>query len=78
MYFKGARRTLLYVALMTAMVFSAWQLGETTSHAGVCCQYGSECEGSNICCSPASVGGEPCMAGDKRGYCRTSCGMDTQ
>jgi hypothetical protein len=75
MKIRGVRLSLLYMLLLAAMGASAWQLHETTTYAGTCCQYGNQCGSTEVCCSPGSIGAEPCAPGDLKGYCRSSCGV---
>jgi hypothetical protein len=61
---------MLYAGLVA--VAPAIRAGELEEEAGKCCQYGSECEGVQLCCDPNHIGAYPCST-MKQGYCRSSC-----
>lgn len=45
------------------------------SESFTCCNHGTDCWGSLMCCNPAGLGLPPCSCGDEAlvGYCRSSC-----
>jgi hypothetical protein len=65
----------LYVALLFAMVFSAYQLYAPKAKAeGVCCQFTTDCRkfgGHSLCCPPVNLM-DPCSPG-KPNYCLAVC-----
>jgi hypothetical protein len=56
MKLKGKRLWVVYVSLIAAMSYSAWQLSEKSVAAQeegeTCCTYSSDCPGSSICYLP--------------------------